>query len=266
MKNRTRIPAPASLLAKLTLALAACGLIAPQIRAQDATDPTPAAPAATAPTPAPIVTERPPYRPITLGVEIGPFTGVGATLGWRFSNHFGVSAGMNYLTWSPAKTIEDIDFALSFKLRHAPLTLDLYPSRASSFHLRLGVAQNGNQISATAHSTSPDETVTLDGIDYKWSDVGKLNATFKQKKTNAYISIAGNFFQSAGRHVSFGGELGLLYGGTPAFEMTRTGGTADPNLDAQINARFDETKAKIRKTTNQITFWPVLKLALRFSF
>jgi len=251
MKNRTRIPthSPASLLAKLTLALAACGLIAAQIQAQDAT----------APAPAPVVAERPAYRHITLGVDAGT-TGVGATLGWRFSNHFGVSAGMGYLTWSPLrnKKIEDVDFDIRLKIRTAPVTLDLYPSRTSSFHLRLGVAQNGNQATLTWTGT----TITLNGVDYDAAQVGKIDGIFKQKKTNAYISMAGNFFQIASGHVSFGGELGLLYGGTPTFDATRTGGIADASLDAD----YDAQKAKIRKTTDKINFWPVIKLALRFSF
>ena len=77
------------------------------------------------------------YQPFNLGAEVGT-TGYGGTAGWRIANHFGVMGGMDYLSYTLNRTINDVPYSAHLRLQSEYAALNLYPWRNSSFRLSLG--------------------------------------------------------------------------------------------------------------------------------
>src|ERR1039457_3753568 len=98
---------------------------------------------------------RPDYREWTVGVEAGS-TGAGVFGSWRFYDYLGVRAGFDYFQWTE-NNLSVADFRYSTKLRFMsePLTLDIYPWKAHSFHISVGMLFNQNQLTGTSSGFGP---------------------------------------------------------------------------------------------------------------
>jgi hypothetical protein len=208
----------------------------------------------------------PPYYPYDIGLEAGT-TGPGVFGDWRFSNHLGVRAGVDYLPYNRSGTVSDVDYTGKLRLLSEPLTLNLYPSKTSSFHLALGVALNQNQLTGTA-SGPPNQTVNLDGMSFPYSDVGTLNIRIKQLAVDPYAAIRGNFFHfDKAHHWALGGELGGFYTGQPQVSLTRSGGVSSATAEGmQIDTALNNELQKAKHYARDFQFWPVLKLQVNYAF
>jgi hypothetical protein len=192
----------------------------------------------------------PPYRPLTLGAEIGT-TGYGGTGTFRFMDHFGVTGGFDYFDYTRNGNIKNVDYAANIRLKGEPLALCLYPSADSSFRLNLGVELNQNRILGT----STGGTFTLNGNTYP----GTLNLNIQQQPISPYITIAGNFFYfDHAHHVSIGGEIGAMYSGTPRVGLISSNPAA--------NADVANERQQVIKYANDLKFWPIIKLGVNVSF
>ena len=157
----------------------------------------------------------PDYRPWTLGIE-GGTTGFGAAGSWRFSDHFGLRAGADYLESSQSGTeLGNLSYDVKLRLLSEPLTLDLYPWKKHSFHVSVGLLFNQNQLTGSA---------TDSGAIIPPASLGTLNLNIEQQPVNPYLSIAGNFFYfDHAHHWALGGELGVAYTGDATVSWTRSG-------------------------------------------
>ncbi len=84
---------------------------------------------------------------------------------------------------------------------------------------------------------------------------------YEQQPVNPYLSLAGNFFYfDRAHHWSLGGELGVMYIGTPRLSLSQTGGTADASADIQ------QHKNALERDLKRLPVWPVLNIALTYAF
>jgi hypothetical protein len=197
-------------------------------------------------------TKAPDYKPFSLTVDAGT-TGLGGIAGWRFSDHLGLHAGMDYLTYSQSGKIEDVTYDAKLKLMSETVALDVFPWESSSFHVSLGALFNQNNLSGHAAGD-----YSFDGNDY----TGSLSVSIKQQPVDPYISIGGNlFYFDHGHHLSMFGELGVAYTGKGRVSLT-TGGAAT-DAPASVVA---EQKKKIEDAIDNVPVWPILKLGITWSF
>lgn len=203
--------------------------------------------------------ERPFYRPFTLGLEAGT-TGFGGSATWRFADHFGVRAGADYFSLSDTGyEIEGIHYNAKLRLLSEPLTFNIYPWINNSFHISVGVMFNQNRLTGTADQVG---TIVIDGQPFPAVDVGKLDMKIEQRLVNPYLSIGGNFFYFDRAHRwAMGGELGVAYTGDPSVSLTRSGPES-----ALIDAAVDAAERKLHDYADKFRWWPVLKLAVTYSF
>ncbi|MGO8926711.1 MAG: hypothetical protein ACLQU3_07475 [Limisphaerales bacterium] len=197
--------------------------------------------------------ERPAYRPLTLGLEAGTDGLFGGSVAWRFSDHLGVRAGADYTetSWNHLG-IAGLSFDAKVQLLSEPLILDIYPWKKHSFHIGLGALFNQNELSGTATS---DGTISINGQPV----VGSITMSIKQQPVNPYLTIGGTFFYfDHAHHWGFGGELGVAYTGDSKVGFSRSGGS-NPALD-------DALHDALHRYGNQFQWWPVLKLAVTYSF
>jgi hypothetical protein len=204
------------------------------------------APPANEMAPAPAMAPASEFNPFTVGAEVGT-TGYGGAAGWRFMDHFGVDGGFDYFSYSlNNRNIQDASYSGNLRLQSEPLTLDLYPSRFSSFHLGLGALFNQDEVSASANNVTVN-TYT-----------GNLNLNIKYQPVDPYVGIGGNLYFDRGHHVSLSGTLGVAYFGDSKVNLTST--PVDPT------GSVANEQSKIQKYANDLKFFPIIKIGLNYSF
>ena len=208
---------------------------------------------------------RPDYREWTVGLDAGS-TGAGVFGSWRFYDYLGVRAGFDYFQWTENNlSIADFRYSATARLLSEPLTLDIYPWKAHSFHISVGMLFNQNQLTGTSSGFGP---ITFAGHTFTFADMGVLNLKAEQQPVNPYLSIGGNFFYfDHAHHWALGGELGVAYTGDTTVSLTRTGGlvTSGPVNDA-INGLVNHEQQKAQDWANQFKWFPVVKLMVTYSF
>jgi hypothetical protein len=203
--------------------------------------------------------ERPPYRPWTIGIEAGTEGIYGGSASWRFSDHVGVGTAVDYgqATWNHLG-IAGIQYDAKLRLMAEPLVLNLYPWKKHSFHFGLGLMFNQNQLTGTASDTG---LVTIDGHPLPII-AGQLSMKIHQQLVNPYFGLGGNFFYfDCAHHWAAGGELGVAYTGTAEAHINR-GGASSPVIDTAVQA----AEYELERYANQYKWWPVAKLNVNFSF
>ena len=201
---------------------------------------------------------RPDYREWTVGLDAGS-TGAGVFGSWRFYDYLGVRAGFDYFQWTENNlSIADFRYSATARLMSEPLTLDIYPWKAHSFHISAGILFNENQLTGTSSGFGP---ITIGGYPIQFEDMGVLNLKVQQQLVNPYLSIGGNFFYfDHAHHWALGGELGVAYTGDTTVSLTSSRHTAA--IDAAVN--YEQQKAQ--DWVNQFKWFPVLKLMVTYSF
>jgi hypothetical protein len=203
--------------------------------------------------------ERPPYRPWTIGLEAGTLGIYGGNATWRFADHMGLGAAIDYgvATWNDL-SIAGIQYDAKLRLTSEPLIFQLYPWKKHSIHLGLGLLFNQNQLTGTA---SESGVVIIDGHPLPVT-AGMLSMRVHQQLLNPYLSLGGNFFYfDHAHHWAVGGELGVAYTGKPEVSLSRAG-PSTPVIDAALEA----AQYELQKYADQYQWWPVAKLNLTYSF
>jgi len=193
------------------------------------------------------------YRPLTLGVEAGT-TGLGGSLSWRFADHWGARAGFDGFQYSDSGfPIKALTYDAKIRIMSEPLTLDIYPWKAHSFRISVGMQFNQNELTGTAEGT---------GAILPPAGVGSLDLDIHQQPVNPYLSIGGNFFYfDRAHHWALGGELGVAYTGDPDVSLTRSGAPS-ALLDAAV--RYEQEQ--VEDYADKFRWWPVVKLMVTYSF
>jgi hypothetical protein len=206
----------------------------------------------------------PDYRPFTLGLEAAS-TGFGGSANWRFTEHFGARAGLNY--FSNSKTgneIEGITYNTDLRLMSEPLAVDIYPWAKSSFRVTVGILINQNQLTGVAPRDPVAGRTFLpigdNGTLYDSAAIGDLNMKIEQWPVCPYLSIGGNIYFDKARHWSVSGELGVAYTGSPDVTLSTGNAGSVPQQDLDAEAKQLEDAAK------KYQFYPIIRVSLNYSF
>jgi len=206
----------------------------------------------------------PDYRPFTLGLEAST-TGLGGSVNWRFSDHFGARAGLNYFSYSKdGNEIEGISWNTDAQLLSEPLAVDIYPWKKSSFRVTVGILLNQNELEGVVPQNPVNGANFIPigdaGNSYDSAAIGDLIMKIEQMPVSPYISIGASFYLDKAKHWSLSGELGVAYTGNPDVTLT-TGnpGTVAPADLASESQQLEDWADKLR-------FYPILKLGVNYSF
>jgi len=192
-------------------------------------------------------------HPFTISPEVGT-TGAGAELSWRFANHFGVRAGMDYFHYSYSGNVKDAQYNLKFRLMSEPVALDLFPSKNSSFHFSLGALINQNQFTGADGSA---QNITINGNEYS-VPAGALSLELKQPSVLPYASLGGNIYLGRAHHWALGGELGAAYGKWNASFTDSSG------IISTSDKAYEQNK--VQNAVNKFPVWPIIKFNVSYSF
>jgi hypothetical protein len=189
--------------------------------------------------------------PYSVGVEAGTL-GFGGNLGWRFMDHLGVQTGFDYFDYTYNGAIKDNYFDAKLRLESAPLNLEVFPWKRSSFHISLGILFNQERLTGSVPGPT---TINLgNGNTYQ----GGLSLDYKPEEVDPYVGIGGNIYFDKGHHFSLMGELGVAYAGNGTVNLVTT-----PTQPASAVA---PELSKVQSYTRFLKYWPVIKLGFTYSF
>ncbi len=196
---------------------------------------------------------------MTLEGHVGLPTFFGASLGWRFSDHFGVRAGYDWFSLTRNQSLSDLKYHLKLKMQSEPLFVDLYPWQNRSFRLSAGVLFNQNSFTG---SLNPSANVNLGGQLYTPAQVGSLHIQSKQRAVSPIVSMGGNLFYFDSAHQwGFSYDVGAYFAGKPDVQLSTT--STDPNV---IKSVADERDSLRRGIGNKLNIIPVIQTGINFSF
>lgn len=202
------------------------------------------------------------YRPFTLSVDASTL-GFGVSAGWRFHDHFGVHAGVNYFGLSKdGKKIEDVSYNTDLRLLSEPIALDIYPWASNPFRVSVGVLLNQNQLKGVVPQDPVAGSTFIDigGTMYDSAAIGNLNLKVEQAAVSPFLSVGTSLYLDKAKHWSLNGELGVAYTGSPDVALSNSGPGAVNPADLAAERRQIEDKMDDYK------FYPILKVSLSFSF
>jgi hypothetical protein len=183
-----------------------------------------------------------------IGVNINDFVGLRGTIAG-----FDIDRNGNYGT--------SVGWDAKLKLFQAGLLVDVYPF-AGGFHLTGGAVQDGNKFTLTGQPSGG--TYTFNGNSYPASQVGSAAATVDWSKTVPYLGLGwGNLAGSRGLH--FTSDLGVLITGSPKSALAVTC-NADPATCATMTADVQQEQVRLQNDVHNLSFWPVVRFGIGFSF
>ena len=188
--------------------------------------------------------------PYSVTAEAGT-TGIGGNGSWRFMDYLGADTGYDFFSFSYAGTIKDNRYNVRFRLMSEPLNLDVYPWERSSFHIALGALFNENRLSGNATGSVNLGSGTP-------SYPGSLNLVYKPNVLDPYVGIGGNLYFDHAHHWSVLGALGVAYAGDGTVTLVSSPDKYPVALENERN--------RIKSYTRDLSFWPVAKIGLTYSF
>ncbi|HNT13506.1 MAG TPA: hypothetical protein PKO21_01440 [Verrucomicrobiota bacterium] len=199
------------------------------------------------------------YRPFSIGVDASTL-GAGVSANWRFHDHFGAHAGIQFFGYSKdADKIEGIAYDTDLRLLTEPLALDYYPWSGNPFRISAGILLNQTRLKGDVPQ-DPIAGRTLLNIGanlYDSSAIGNLNLKVESKAISPFISVGTSVYLDQAKRWSISGELGIAYTGTPDVTLGNSGAPiAAPDLALEIQ----QIKDGVWKV------YPIVKLGVGFSF
>jgi len=169
--------------------------------------------------------------------------------------------GVNYLHYNHKDGDSKLNYKGKLTLLTVPLMLDFHPSETSGFRLSLGVAYNGNKVTATA---TPNKPIALYGNTYSPQQLGTVKSKLTLGNKAAPILSIGydNSFISESPF-SFNAELGAMYSGKPKIKVTATGAAAN---QTQAIADLDrDANKELRKAKDYLRFFPIISIGFKYN-
>lgn len=203
---------------------------------------------------------------MAIGANVGT-TGLGIEARTQIVENLYGRLGVNYFQYnSPIAKVNDSDdstihYKTKINIMNAPLMLDYHPIDNSGFRLSLGLAYNGNKITAKA---SPNKTLVLNGHTYTPEDLGSVEAKVTLGNTvTPVISVGYDNSLISDSPWSFNAEAGVIFAGKSKIKVSATGlmgedKQAIDDLNRDANKDLDKAKKYLR-------LFPVLSVGFKYA-
>jgi hypothetical protein len=196
---------------------------------------------------------------IALGVK-GGTAGIGGEVTVGLIPAINIRSGYNAFNYSGNASKSDINYDYKLKLKSIPVLLDWHPFANSGFRLSSGIFFNNNEITATGKSQT---SYKIGDTTYYPAELGTLTGKIDFNKTSPYAGIGwGN---AVGNHgpISLSCDIGVIFQGTPKVSLAANGSIASNTL---FQDNLNKEISKIKDTTDDIKYYPVISLGLAYRF
>ncbi len=205
-----------------------------------------------------------------IGVAVtGGLSGFGGDVGVGINNYLSVRG--SFATFSISRSGgsygTSVSWDASLKLTQTGLLLDMYPF-AGSFHVTAGAVRDGNKFSLTG-KPGPNSSYTFNGNTYPASTaISSASGDVEWGKTVPYLGVGwGNLGGSKGFHIT--SDAGVLFTGSPTVNLTTNcvSGFSAGSLNCSTLATDTAAEqAKLQNDVHKLSFWPVLRVGVGWTF
>lgn len=177
--------------------------------------------------------------------------------------------GFNYFDFGVGIEAGGIDYDADVQLLSGSALLDWFPSRRSEFHLTSGLFYQNNRVDATARLA---DDLDIGGIRFPSELVGQLEGKATLPNTFApYVGIGYGNPVKRGRQFSFFIDLGIVFTGSPAVDLTASGPLIDPVLGAPVIGPLLTRAIALEETDIEddlsgLSVFPVLSIGASYRF
>jgi hypothetical protein len=197
---------------------------------------------------------------VAIGLK-GSTLGIGGEVTMNLIPSVNVRSGFNAFNYNGSATKSDIDYNYKFKLQTIPVLLDLHPIADSGFRFSSGILINNNKVTATAKSLT---SYNIGDHDYSSGEVGTLTGKIDFNNVSPYAGLGWGNAVSKHGSLTLSCDFGVMFQGTPKVSLNSTGGSLSSNSAFQAELAKEETKVK--DSTNDFKYFPVVSIGLAYSF
>jgi len=192
------------------------------------------------------------YQTFSLTAEAGS-TGLGGSLGIRFSDHLGLRVGGHFLDFDYDGEVEGEEYTANLDMQSIPVAIDIFTSKKGSFRITCGALLN-NKFDFSG--TTPITQVELNGNTYN----SALSLELEREDIAPFITIGGTLYFNDKKNIGLSFEGGVAYMGEPDITLTSIAG--DPLAPADVAAEIDA----IKDSSTALKFHPIFKIGFTVSF
>lgn len=192
-------------------------------------------------------------------------SGAGAGIGTQVNDKINVRAEVTGYNATLNEANEDLKVQGKLKLESAGLYADYFPF-ASTFRVTGGLmlrAPNGKVTAAPATGI----TATIGNVAYTFGAADALAGTIKYPSTMGYLGVGWGLGMLKDKGVKFGFDLGAGFGSLKSSLVASNSLKANvANAGKDISADLAAEERKLNDKLNRVSFFPVVKLSIGYSF
>lgn len=193
-----------------------------------------------------------------LGLRFGT-TGLGADLGFGFTESLTLRVGYAGFSWSGDYEEDDITYDAELKLSNLSALVDWKFWR--QLRLSAGLVRAKNTGELVGRPTGG--TFTINDVDYNAAEIGTLRGDVRMGKDfTPYLGIGYGDISRKG--LSFYMDLGLMFHGKPDVDLRAECGTTA--RCAQLQADVENEERKLRDDIEKLKVYPVFNLGLAYGW
>lgn len=193
-------------------------------------------------------------RASTLGAGVEIKRTLGSSLAARVMlNGFSVSLDEEY---------SDVSYDGDLKLKSGGLVLDFHPG-GGWFRVSAGILLNGNRLDVDAEPTAG--TFEFNNVTYSVAQVATAKGKADFNSVAPYAGIGFSKSPGADGGLSISVDVGVVFQGSPSFDLDVTCGTAVPTVTCtRLQSDADAERAAFEDDADEYKYFPVVSLGLGY--
>lgn len=193
-------------------------------------------------------------RVSTLGAGVEVKRTLGSNLAARVMlNGFSLSLDEEY---------SDVSYDGDLKLKSGGLVLDFHPG-GGWFRVSAGILLNGNRLDVDAEPTAG--TFEFNDVTYSVAQVGTAKGEADFNSIAPYAGIGFSRSPGADGGLSISGDVGVVFQGSPSFDLDVTCGAAVPAVTCtRLQSDADAERAAFEDDADEYKYFPVVSLGLGY--
>ena len=201
-------------------------------------------------------------KPFTIGLKAGTL-GVGVDVSKPITKNVSLRINANGFSYNRTGTQEDIQYDADVELSNVGFIADYYPYETTPFKISAGVYYNGNTANAKGIPSSGG-TYTIDGIDYKASEIGSIDGSVEFQEVAPYLGI-GWGEQSTEKGFGFSIDVGAMTG-NPEANLVATRGTVNDAIWRSIEESVQNEENTLNDDLSDYGIYPVIMVGFTYTF
>lgn len=193
---------------------------------------------------------------LAVGADISTL-GPGASITLGIRDNLNARVGYNKASVSDTLTEDGISYAADLDLEGTSFLIDWHAFNGT-FRFTAGIIANGSELTGTA---TPVSNVQVGNTTLTPAQVGRLNATLDFDSTAPYLGVGWGNAVASGKGFSFAADLGIMFTGSPDFELTQQGGTFTIS-----QADLDLEEQNVENDLDDFDAYPILRIGFGYFF